>query len=54
LDCMLKEPCISADKIAGKVGISLRKTEENIRKLRAKKRVERIGSARGGHWEILS
>jgi ATP-dependent DNA helicase RecG len=54
LACMQEEPHISAAKIAKKIGISFRKTEENIKKLRIKKCIKRSGSARGGHWEIIS
>ena len=43
---------ISARELSYKVGISARKTEENISKLKKKGLLKRIGSARGGHWEI--
>ena len=46
------DPHISATRIAQDIGISVRKTEENIRKLREKGLVLRVGSARGGHWEV--
>jgi len=35
------------------IGISQRKIKENITKLKAKGMIKRIGSARGGHWEIV-
>lgn len=54
LRCMEENPKVSAGAIAEKVGISIRKVEENIRKLREMKFIKRIGSARGGHWEVLN
>ena len=52
LERMRNEPYISTPKIAAELGISTRKTEENIRKLRAKGLLERIGPAKGGYWKI--
>lgn len=46
-------PHISASIIAQDIGISVRKTEENIKKLKEKGIVRRIGSARSGHWEVI-
>ena len=43
---------ISASDLADKVGISKRKIEENISKLKEKNLLIRIGSAKGGHWEV--
>jgi ATP-dependent DNA helicase RecG len=43
---------VSATELAEKIGISRRKTEENIRKLKQKKLLRRMGPARGGHWEV--
>lgn len=51
---MAQYPTISAKKLAEEVGISLRKVEVNIKKLRDKEVIERIGPARGGYWKILS
>ena len=51
---MREEPYISAKKLADSIGISLRKIEENIKKLREKAIIERVGPARGGYWKILS
>ncbi len=52
LDLMQKNASISAGQIAKEIGISMRKTEENIKKLREKGWLERVGSARGGHWKV--
>ena len=44
---------ISAKELSEKIGISSRKIEDNIKKLKEKKKLKRIGYARGGHWAIL-
>lgn len=43
---------MSAKALSDSVGISIRKTEENLRKLREKNLLKRIGPARGGYWEV--
>ena len=48
---MKKNPYVSAKMLAKEVGISARKIEENIRKLKDQGIVRRIGPARGGHWQ---
>ena len=49
---MVKNPNISARDLSDIIGISQRKIEENISKLKKKGILERIGPAKGGHWEI--
>jgi len=44
---------ISASKLSEAIGISKRKIEENIAKLKAMNILKRVGGTRG-HWEILS
>lgn len=44
---------ISARELAEKVGISQRKVQENLAKLRAKGLLKRVGPDKGGHWEVL-
>jgi len=46
-------PATSAYKLAGLVGISVRKIKENIKKLKQKGLLRRIGPDRGGHWEVV-
>ena len=43
---------MSAKELSVLVGISSRKIEENIAKLKMKNLLKRIGSAKGGHWEV--
>ena len=35
-------------------GISSRKIEENIKKLKRKKIIERIGGDKGGWWKVIN
>jgi ATP-dependent DNA helicase RecG len=44
---------ISARELSDKLGISARKVEENISKLKKKGLLKRMGPAKGGHWEVL-
>ena len=50
IEYMEEDPFISAKKIAEKIGISLRKIETNIQKLKKMGLLNRIGSAKGGYW----
>ncbi len=43
---------ISARELSALIGISSRKIEDNIRKLKVKQILKRIGPAKGGYWEI--
>ena len=52
LACIGRDHKISAAGIAERIGISARKVEENIRKLRNEKIIERIGPAKGGYWKV--
>jgi ATP-dependent DNA helicase RecG len=53
LSLIRETPQISVRELSDKVGISARKVEENISKLKKKSLLKRIGPARGGHWEVL-
>jgi len=53
LNLIKLDPKISAKRIASKIGISTRKTEDHLRKLRIGGFLERVGSRRGGYWEVL-
>ena len=46
-------PGVSARELAERVGISARKIEENIAKLRSKGCLKRVGPDKGGRWQIL-
>ena len=53
LEEISKDQFISAPELSNKVGISKRKIEENIAKLKQKGLLKRIGPAKGGYWKIL-
>ena len=44
---------ITTNELADTILISQRKIKENIRKLKEKGLIKRLGSAKGGHWEII-
>ena len=44
---------VTAKILAEILGISVRKIETNIRKLKNRGLIKRIGSPKGGHWEIM-
>ena len=48
-----KDSGITAPELSKAVGISTRKIKENLAKLKEKNLLRRVGSARGGYWEIL-
>ncbi|MBQ1197018.1 MAG: Fic family protein [Spirochaetaceae bacterium] len=51
---MLKEnPKLSAKKLSEKIGITSRAVEKQLTNLVQKGLIKRIGSPKGGHWEIL-
>ena len=53
LEQMRQNSKISAKDLSDIVGISSRKIEENIKKLKELGKLTRIGGAKGGHWEIV-
>jgi ATP-dependent DNA helicase RecG len=52
LDILRKNPYASAKILTDSVGISMRKIEVNLKKLKEKNLLKRIGPAKGGHWEV--
>jgi ATP-dependent DNA helicase RecG len=48
-----KNVFISAVKLSAVMGISERKIKENIKKLKQKGALRRVGPDKGGHWEVL-
>lgn len=47
------DPTLSAKDISEAIGISSRKVEANIAKLKERELLERIGSAKGGYWKVM-
>jgi ATP-dependent DNA helicase RecG len=52
LDLLVENNRISATELSEKIGISKRKIEENLSKLKQKGLLHRRGPAKGGYWEI--
>jgi len=52
IECIKKNSKISALKLSDIVGISKRKIEENLAKLKVLNMIRRVGGTRG-HWEII-
>jgi len=50
---MRNNPYITAKELSEVVGISERKIKENIKKLKQKGMLKRMGSAKAGYWKIL-
>ena len=51
---MLRDnPRMAAREVAQRIGISSRKVEENIAKLKALTLLKRIGPAKGGYWQVM-
>ncbi|MCQ2274374.1 MAG: Fic family protein [Bacteroidales bacterium] len=50
---MTENPKITAAQIAERLGITTRAVEKQIAKLRTKEIIKRVGSNKGGHWEII-
>ena len=47
-----ENPAISAKELAGMIGISSRAIEKHLSGLKHKGLLKRIGSDKGGHWEL--
>jgi ATP-dependent DNA helicase RecG len=52
IDFIQKEPTISAKELSKLLGISQRKIEDNLSKLKDKGLLRRIGADRGGYWKV--
>ncbi|MBI9065271.1 MAG: winged helix-turn-helix domain-containing protein [Marinilabiliaceae bacterium] len=53
LNLIQSNPYTSAKELSTKIGISSRKIEENIKKLKEAGIIKRVGAAKGGHWEMI-
>jgi len=53
IEIIRDNPHMPARKISELIGISQRKVEENISKLKKKGLLKRTGSDKSGHWEVL-
>jgi ATP-dependent DNA helicase RecG len=50
---MKSNPAISAKEIAKELNMTSRSVEKNIKTLRDKGILRRVGPDKGGHWEVL-
>jgi ATP-dependent DNA helicase RecG len=48
-----KNTYITAQQLSDILGISLRKTKENLSKLKERGIIRRVGPDKGGYWEII-
>jgi len=53
LEIIENNPHITLSQLSKTIGISQTAIENNVQKLKEKGILRRIGSARGGHWEIV-
>ena len=53
IEIIKTNPEISAEKLSQEIGISSRAIEMQLSKLKESGRIKRVGSDKGGHWEIL-
>ena len=53
LESIKENAFISANKLSKQMGISHRKVQENIQKLKEMNKLKRVGPDKGGHWEIV-
>jgi ATP-dependent DNA helicase RecG len=52
-ETIAKDPAVSAQTLSEIVGISHRKIQKNIAKLKDRGLLKRVGHDKGGHWKIL-
>ena len=52
LELMKDNPNITMKELSEKTGLSEKGIEWNIKKLKERKRIRRVGPAKGGHWEV--
>jgi len=53
LRLMKERPEITIEELAKLVDISIKGVEWQVKKLKAEKEINRIGPAKGGHWEVI-
>ncbi len=48
-----ENPYITAENLSKEIGINKRNIEKNLSNLQNKRLIRRVGSAKGGSWEVL-
>ena len=51
---MLSNPKVTTTQLARTLNISTTAVEKNIKLLKEQGQIERVGPAKGGHWEVLT
>ncbi len=54
VEAMRDNPKVSARALAQALGLSVTAVEKNIQALKTQGLVQRIGPAKGGHWEVVA
>ena len=54
VDLLRENSNYTTAELAQKVGISQRKVKENLRKLKEMGLLNRLGTAKGGYWEVVA
>ncbi|MBP5576810.1 MAG: winged helix-turn-helix transcriptional regulator [Treponema sp.] len=54
LELLKENPKLSAKKLSEKIGITSRAVEKQLASLAEKGFIKRIGSPKGGHWELVA
>ena len=53
VELIKQNPSITIPEIAEELDLTIKGIEWNIAKLKNEKTIKRIGSTKGGHWELL-
>ena len=53
LDIIINNPQVSLSQLSKKIGISQTAIENNIAKLKKRGLIKRIGSTKGGYWQVI-
>lgn len=48
-----ENPKVTQRELVGKLGVSFRQIQENMAEMISVGEISRIGSNRGGHWEVI-
>ena len=48
-----QNPHVTIAELSAQIGVTARSIERNLQKLQDEKRLQRIGPANGGHWEVI-
>lgn len=53
LQIIANNPCVTTRELSELVGLSIAGIEKNMRQMKEKGLIRRIGPDRGGYWEVL-